>query len=123
MSNNEDLCCQIEGTPVDRSLVHPKHVRDQNIHMTMSEPPQTHRHRVLIVGGGPAGATAAFFLAKAGFHCTVAERSTDKFAYGQGIDITGPAIKIVQKMGVYDMIKSKVTGEAGFAFLDDNGEV
>jgi 2-polyprenyl-6-methoxyphenol hydroxylase-like FAD-dependent oxidoreductase len=80
-------------------------------------------HRILIVGGGPAGATAAFFLAKAGFHCTVAERSTNKFAYGQGIDITGPALKIVQKMGVYDAIKSKVTGEAGFAFLDDDGEV
>lgn len=79
--------------------------------------------RILIVGGGPAGATAAFWLAKAGFQCTVAERSTDKFAYGQGIDITGPALKIIQKMGVYDTIKSKVTGEAGFAFLDDNGDV
>ena len=123
MSNNKDLCCQIGETPVERSLVHLKRVCNHNVHITMSEPPQTHRHRVLIVGGGPAGATAAFFLAKAGFHCTVAERSTNKFAYGQGIDITGPAIKIVQKMGVYDMIKSKVTGEAGFAFLDDNGEV
>jgi 2-polyprenyl-6-methoxyphenol hydroxylase-like FAD-dependent oxidoreductase len=80
-------------------------------------------HRILVVGGGPAGATAAFWLAKAGFEVTVAERSTDKFAYGQGIDITGPAVKIVQKMGAYDTIKSKVTGEAGFAFLDDNGDV
>jgi 2-polyprenyl-6-methoxyphenol hydroxylase-like FAD-dependent oxidoreductase len=79
--------------------------------------------RILVVGGGPAGATAAFWLAKAGFEVTVAERSTDKFAYGQGIDITGPAVKIVQKMGVYDTIKWKVTGEAGFAFLDDNGDV
>jgi 2-polyprenyl-6-methoxyphenol hydroxylase-like FAD-dependent oxidoreductase len=89
----------------------------------MANPPPSHSHRILIVGGGPAGATAAFFLAKAGFHCTVAERSTNKFAYGQGIDITGPALKIVQKMGVYDAIKAKVTGEAGFAFLDDNGDV
>lgn len=79
--------------------------------------------RILIVGGGPAGATAAFWLAKAGFHVTVAERSMDKFAYGQGIDITGPAVKIVQKMGVYNEIKSKVTGESGFAFLDDDGGV
>lgn len=79
--------------------------------------------RILVVGGGPAGATAAFWLAKAGFEITVAERSLARFAYGQGIDITGPAVKIVQKMGVYDAIKSKVTGEAGFAFLDDNGDV
>ncbi|KAM0701122.1 hypothetical protein Q7P35_011483 [Cladosporium inversicolor] len=80
------------------------------------------QHHILIIGGGPAGATAAFFLSKANFRITVAERSTNKFAYGQGIDITGPAIPIVQQMGVYEEMKSKVTGEAGFALLDDNGE-
>lgn len=80
------------------------------------------QHHILIIGGGPAGATAAFFLSKANFRITVAERSTNKFAYGQGIDITGPAIPIVQKMGVFEEIKSKVTGEAGFALLDDNGQ-
>lgn len=87
----------------------------------MENPPQS-QQRILIIGGGPAGATAAFFLARANFHITVAERSTNKFAYGQGIDITGPAIQIVQKMGVYDEIKSKVTGEAGFTLLDDEGQ-
>lgn len=85
----------------------------------MSTPQQ---HRILIIGGGPAGATAAFFLAQANFLVTVAERSTHKFAYGQGIDITGPAISVVRKMGVYEEIKSKVTGEAGFALLDDSGQ-
>ena len=78
--------------------------------------------KVLIVGGGPAGATTAYWLAQAGFHITVAERSTDKFAYGQGIDVTGPAVQVVQKMGIYDQIKSKVTGEAGFAILNDQGK-
>lgn len=78
--------------------------------------------KVLVVGGGPAGATAAHWLAQAGFHITIAERSADKFAYGQGIDVTGPAVQVVQKMGVYDQIKSKVTGEAGFAILDDQGK-
>jgi 2-polyprenyl-6-methoxyphenol hydroxylase-like FAD-dependent oxidoreductase len=82
----------------------------------------TASQRVLIVGGGPAGATAAYWLAQAGFHITVAERSTDKFAYGQGIDVTGPAVQVVQKMGIYDQIKSKVTGEAGFAILNDQGK-
>jgi 2-polyprenyl-6-methoxyphenol hydroxylase-like FAD-dependent oxidoreductase len=78
--------------------------------------------KVLIVGGGPAGATAAYWLAQAGYHITVAERSTDKFAYGQGIDVTGPAVQVVQKMGVYDQIKFKVTGEAGFTILNDQGK-
>lgn len=50
----------------------------------------------------------------------MAERSSEKFTYGQGIDITGPAIKVVQKMGLYDETCSKTTGEGGFALFDDN---
>lgn len=79
--------------------------------------------RILVVGGGPAGATSAFWLAKAGFEVTVAERSSDKFVYGQGIDITGPAVDIVKKMGLYDTIKKMTTGEGGFAILDDNSNI
>ena len=76
---------------------------------------------ILVVGGGPAGATCAFWLAKGGFEVTVVERSTEKFTYGQGIDITGPAVQIVQRMGIYGAILSKTTGEGGFAILDDSG--
>lgn len=79
--------------------------------------------RVLIVGGGPAGACTAFFLAKAGFQVTVAERSTSKFAYGQGVDITGPAVEIVKKMGLYEKITANTTGERGSAIANDSGEV
>lgn len=80
------------------------------------------KRNILIIGGGPAGSTTAFWLAKAGFNITVAERSTSKFAYGQGIDITGPAAEICRKMGLEDRIRSTTTGEAGFAILDDQGE-
>lgn len=82
---------------------------------------ETKRH-VLVVGGGPAGSVTAFWLAKAGFLVTVAERATSKFAYGQGIDITGPAAEICRKMGLEDKIKSTTTGESGFAILDDQGK-
>lgn len=83
----------------------------------------TTSRRVLVVGGGPAGATSAFWLAKAGFEVTVAERSSEKFVYGQGIDITGPAVGIVQKMGLYETIKNMTTGEGGFAILDDQSNI
>lgn len=78
-------------------------------------------HHILVVGGGPAGSTTAFFLAKAGFRVTVIERSTIP-PYGQGIDITGPAVDIVKKMGLWEKIKSSTTGESGFALLNDGGK-
>ncbi|KAF7186857.1 Monooxygenase CTB7 [Pseudocercospora fuligena] len=78
--------------------------------------------RILIIGGGPAGSVAAFFLGKAGFEVTVAERSTSRFAYGQGIDITGPALDIVKRMGVEQEIRANTTGEAGFAMLNDDSK-
>ena len=78
-------------------------------------------HHILIVGGGPAGSSTAFFLAKAGFRVTVIERSNIP-PYGQGIDITGPAVEIVKKMGLLEKIKASTTGESGFAMLDDAGK-
>ncbi|KAG9563047.1 oxidoreductase, partial [Aureobasidium melanogenum] len=78
-------------------------------------------HHVLIVGGGPAGSSTAFWLAKAGFRVTVAERSTIP-PYGQGIDITDEAVDIVKNMGLWEKIKDNTTGESGFALLDDAGK-
>ena len=75
------------------------------------------------MGGRPVGATAAYWLAHAGFYVTVAERFTDKFAHGQGLDVADQPVQAVQKMGVYNQIKSKVTGDAGFTILDDQGKV
>jgi hypothetical protein len=86
-----------------------------------SQTNKSNMHHILVVGGGPAGSTTAFFLAKAGFRVTVIERSTIA-PYGQGIDITGPAVDIVKKMGLLEKIKASTTGESGFAMLDDAGK-
>ncbi|KAK5122832.1 hypothetical protein LTR85_003747 [Meristemomyces frigidus] len=77
-------------------------------------------HRVLVVGGGPAGCTTAYFLAKAGLDVTVIERSV-RSPYGQGLDITNQAVEVVKRMGLLDTIKANMTGETGFALLDDTG--
>ncbi|KAG9838271.1 oxidoreductase, partial [Aureobasidium melanogenum] len=75
-------------------------------------------HHILIVGGGPAGSSTAFWLAKAGFRVTIAERPTIP-PYGQGIDITDEAVDIVKRMGLWEKIRDNTTGESGFALLDD----
>lgn len=77
------------------------------------------QHRILVVGGGPAGSATAYFLAKAGFQVVVAERST-RDPYGQGIDITNEAVDVVKRMGLWEKIKANTTGETGFALLDDD---
>lgn len=78
-------------------------------------------HRILVVGGGPAGSATAYFLAKAGFKVVVAERSTSE-PYGQSIDITNEAVQIVKQMGLWDKIKASTTGETGFALLENDGK-
>jgi 2-polyprenyl-6-methoxyphenol hydroxylase-like FAD-dependent oxidoreductase len=76
--------------------------------------------RILISGGGPAGAATAFWLAKAGFGVTVVERSTAE-PCGQGIDVQNSAVEVARRMGLLETIKTKTTGETGFALVDDDG--
>ncbi|CAK4033776.1 related to 2-polyprenyl-6-methoxyphenol hydroxylase and related FAD-dependent oxidoreductases [Lecanosticta acicola] len=78
--------------------------------------------QILVVGGGPAGAVTAYWLGRAGFHVTVIERAAARFANGQGIDITGPAVEVVRRMGLENEIRANTTGEAGFAILNDDAE-
>ena len=77
--------------------------------------------RILVNGGGPAGAVTAFWLAKAGFEVVVTERSTSR-PYGQGIDLTGKAVDIVKRMGLEQIIRDSTTGEEGLTLVDDQGK-
>ena len=81
-------------------------------------PPQ----KILISGAGIAGSITAYFLGRAGFNVTVLERSPSLRTLGQGIDMEGPAVEIVRKMGVENLIREKCTNEKGLAFVDENNK-
>lgn len=81
-------------------------------------PPQ----KILISGAGIAGSVTAYFLGRAGFDVTVLERSPSLRTLGQGIDMEGPAVEIVRKMGVEEVIRGKSTGEKGVTFVDENNK-
>jgi 2-polyprenyl-6-methoxyphenol hydroxylase-like FAD-dependent oxidoreductase len=78
--------------------------------------------KVLISGASIAGPTLAFWLSKAGFIVTVIERSDALRLGGQNIDISGPAQKIVQKMGIEAAIRAANTGEVGLQFVGHDNQ-
>lgn len=77
--------------------------------------------RVLVSGAGVAGPTVAYFLAKAGFHVVVAEKTPRLLPYGQSIDIHGSAVAVAKKMGVLREIRRHNTTEVGSRFVDETG--
>ncbi|KAH0360397.1 FAD/NAD(P)-binding domain-containing protein, partial [Aureobasidium melanogenum] len=77
-------------------------------------------HKILISGAGIAGSVTAYWLGRAGFDVTVLERTPALRTAGQGIDMEGPAVSIIRKLGFEQTIRSKATGEKGVAFVDEN---
>ena len=74
--------------------------------------------QVLVCGAGIAGATLAYWLAKAGVRVTIVERAPEIRTSGLGVDIRGPAVEVVRRMGLEEQIRSRTTGEEGLAFVD-----
>nr|POE85474.1 uncharacterized protein CFP56_43790 [Quercus suber] len=78
---------------------------------------------VLIAGGGIAGPTLALLLARAGHKSTIVEKAEKARNFGQGVDISGPGIKVVESLGLLDAIREKVTGEAGLRFVNAENQI
>jgi 2-polyprenyl-6-methoxyphenol hydroxylase-like FAD-dependent oxidoreductase len=77
--------------------------------------------RVLISGAGIAGTTLAYWLAHYGYAVTVVEKAAQPREGGYKIDVRGPAIDVVKRMGVFDAIKAHETGVDRATFVDRRG--
>ncbi|KAF2237259.1 FAD/NAD(P)-binding domain-containing protein [Viridothelium virens] len=77
--------------------------------------------RVLICGAGVAGPTLAWFLAKAGTHVTIIEKSSTP-PHGQNVDLKGGAVTLIKKMGLMDQIRRFNTTEKGTKFVNSKGQ-
>jgi 2-polyprenyl-6-methoxyphenol hydroxylase-like FAD-dependent oxidoreductase len=60
--------------------------------------------RVLIVGGGPAGMTAAIALAERGIGCEIVEREVDWRPAGIGIGLQSPPMRALRELGLLPKI-------------------
>ncbi|KAL2061147.1 hypothetical protein VTL71DRAFT_7420 [Oculimacula yallundae] len=76
-------------------------------------------NRVLISGAGIAGPVLAYWLTQHNMHATIIERAPALRNTGQSVEVAGPSLAIVQKMGLEAKIKELGTHEAGLAFVDE----
>jgi 2-polyprenyl-6-methoxyphenol hydroxylase-like FAD-dependent oxidoreductase len=79
--------------------------------------------QALISGAGIAGATAAYWLAKAGFQVTVVEQARDTRSSGSPVDVRGAAVEVAQRMGVMARISAADTRVRDMVFVNSRGRV
>ncbi|KAL6411010.1 Aromatic-ring hydroxylase-like [Ilyonectria robusta] len=78
--------------------------------------------KVLVCGGGISGPAIAFWLSKLGHDVTVVERFPSLRATGQQLDLRGPGIQVMKRMGLEEIFRSKGVSEKGMQFVDDYGK-
>ncbi|ROV98447.1 hypothetical protein VPNG_08523 [Cytospora leucostoma] len=77
--------------------------------------------KVLICGGGIAGNALAFWLTKLGHNVTVLERHPGLRATGLQLDLRGPGIDVMKRMGLEQAFRAKRTPEEGMQMVDSTG--
>lgn len=77
--------------------------------------------KVLISGGGIAGSTLAYWLARRGFAPTVVERADGLRSSGNPVDVRGPAVDVVERMGVLPQLREAATRVRRLTFVDADG--
>jgi 2-polyprenyl-6-methoxyphenol hydroxylase-like FAD-dependent oxidoreductase len=76
---------------------------------------------VLISGAGIAGSTLAYWLARTGLNPTVVERSQGLRSSGNPVDVRGPAVPVVEAMGVMPALRQAATATATMSLLAPSG--
>lgn len=78
---------------------------------------------VLIIGGGPTGATLAILLAQRGVKVMVAEKETDIYPLPRAAHIDHECMRILQEAGVAGEVMKTSRRASRYDFLNARGEV
>ncbi|GLY48769.1 FAD-dependent monooxygenase [Lentzea sp. NBRC 102530] len=76
---------------------------------------------VLISGASIGGPALAHWLRHHGFAVTVVERYRGMRPGGQAIDVRGPALEVIERMGLGDRLRSSSTNMRGMNVVDADG--
>tara|TARA_R110000824_G_scaffold48129_12_gene136099 strand:- start:511 stop:1695 length:1185 start_codon:yes stop_codon:yes gene_type:complete len=79
------------------------------------------RGSVLISGASIAGPTLAFWLDRFGYDVTVVERASGPRKGGYAVDLRGPAMEIVLRMGIVPRLAKSHVNVEKVTFLDQDG--
>ncbi|MEU0501522.1 FAD-dependent monooxygenase [Nocardia sp. NPDC005998] len=76
---------------------------------------------VLISGAGIGGSTLAYWLAERGCRVTVVERATGQRSSGNPVDVKGPAIDVVERMGIMARLRAASSAVSQMNFVNASG--
>ncbi|MCV7226260.1 FAD-dependent monooxygenase [Mycolicibacterium komossense] len=79
--------------------------------------------KVLICGGGIAGPACAYWLQKYGYIVVIAEKAASLRDGGQNVDVKGAGQRVIEEMGLAEIIEAKNTMEEGHKYLGADGRV
>lgn len=77
--------------------------------------------KVLVCGAGISGNALAFWLSKLGHDTTVIERFPGLRATGLQVDLRGPGIQVMRRMGLEDAFRACSVPEQGLQLVDRKG--
>jgi 2-polyprenyl-6-methoxyphenol hydroxylase-like FAD-dependent oxidoreductase len=78
--------------------------------------------KVLVSGAGIAGNALAFWLSRLGHSVTVVERFPALRASGLQLDLRGPGIQVLKRMGLDDAFRERAVKEEGLRLVDRSGK-
>lgn len=78
---------------------------------------------VLIVGGGVAGMSAAIALARTGWSVDLIDIDPEWKVYGAGITLTGPTLRALAQLGVYEALSAEAYVGEGIDICGVGGEI
>ncbi|KAL4908864.1 hypothetical protein BDW74DRAFT_187354 [Aspergillus multicolor] len=77
---------------------------------------------ILITGAGIAGTALAYWLSKLGHAVTVIERAPELRASGLQVDLRGPGIQVIRRMGLEEAFRKHAVAEEGLRLVDGRGK-
>ena len=81
-----------------------------------------HKYEVIVVGGGPVGATALALLSHAGLPAVGIEREAQTWPLARAVHFDGETLRLLQALGLADEVFARSRPMCDFRFVNEAGE-